>query len=133
MKTKKELLKFFLEKLELWNAFSAEVEKLHIYHDAPEWDCIDNDLNFLFNAVALTDSNNKEIRVANRLKDNTYLDQLINNEDLGQWTLLFAITDLCEYAGLDSREPKVFEDLPAQASIYVIVERVYKVARLKGA
>ena len=108
--------------------FSAEVRKLHEYFGTPEWDCIDDNLRFLFNAVNLAMIYNKALRVASRLDDRTYLDQLINNEDLGSFTLTFAITDLCEYAGLDAEDPRVWHNIPDQASIMDIVKKVYSVA-----
>lgn len=130
MKTRKELLKSFLESLQLWDLFSAELRKLHEYFGVAEWDCIDNDLRFLFNAISLLTPECGDFRVVSRLKDETYLEQLMNNEDLGSFTFAFAIADLCEYAGLQSEDPRVWHDLPEQVSIMGIVEKVYQVAEV---
>ena len=123
MKTKKQLLEFLLKELGLWKAFEKEVEKLHIYEDAPEWDCIDENLDFLFNAIGLLAPDNKEICVANRLKDNTYLDQLVCNEDIGLFMLTFAVVDLCNNAGLNGEE--FLRRLPDKFSIMEVVDGVY--------
>ena len=133
MKTKKEMLKFFLKKIELWDLFSSEVRNLHLHFGAPEWSCVDNDLKFLFNAISLADLDPKEFRVLSRLRDRTYLDQLITNEDLGSLTLVFALSDLCEYVGLEPDDQVVWEYLPEEASIMEIVEQVYFVALAQNA
>ena len=127
-KTKKELLKFFLERLELWDLFSAELRKFHTLFGAPEWSCIDNNLDFLFGSVDLMEIDPKEFRVLARLKDKDYLTQLMVNEDLGAFTFAFAIADLCVFAGLDGEEQSVWHNIPDPASIMDIVEKVYDVA-----
>ena len=123
---KRELLKLFLERLGLWSEFENEV---NAGMELPSWDNIDDDLKCLLSALRGIKPNDLCYRVANRITDKTYLDQLINNEDLGSLTLTYALMDLCEYAGLDSQEPRVWDYLPEQVSIMGIVEKVYLVAK----
>lgn len=125
MRTRKELLKFFLEKLGLWSAFEREV---NAGMDLPSWDNTDDNLNRLFEALKLLPPDDPCYRVANRLTDKTYLDQLVNNEDLSSLDLVYGLSDLCKYAGLDSQEPRVWDYLPEQSSIMEIVEKVHDVA-----
>ena len=127
-KTKKELLKFFLERLELWDLFSAELRKFHTLFGAPEWSCVDNNLKFLLGSVDLMEIDPKEFRVLCGLSDSDYLTRLMVNEDLGSFTFAFAIVDLCVYAGLDGEDQRVWHNIPDQASIMDIVEKVYEVA-----
>lgn len=125
MKSKKQLLKFFLEKLELWETFENQVNS---HFDLPEWDNIDENLDFLFKALGLLLPEDSNRLIAGRLKDKTYLDQLINNEDLGQWTLVFALQELCEFAGLASEDPRVWNSTSNQVSIMEYIDKVYRVA-----
>lgn len=129
MKTKKELLKSFLESLQQWDLFSAELRKLHEYFGVAEWACVDNDLVFLFNAISLLTPECGDFKVVTRLKDRTYIGQLIGNEDLGSFTFVFAIEELCEYAGLSSEDSRVWHNLPEQVSVMDVVEKVYQVAK----
>ena len=125
MKTRKELLKFFLEKLGLWNQFEQE---LNSHETLRPWEKIDD---ALWLASSFEDADvvaNKSIRVANRLSDKEYLNQLMLNEDVGSFTFAFAIADLCVYAGLDSEDSQVWKTIPEQASIMCIVDKVYSVA-----
>lgn len=127
-KTKKELLKFFLERLELWDLFSDELRRFHTLFGAPEWSCVDNDLKFLVGSIDLMELEPKDFRVLCGLEDKEYLSRLMENEDLGSFTFAFAVADLCVYAGLKDEDERVFNTIPSPASIMDIVQKVYDVA-----
>lgn len=65
------------------------------------------------------------IRTESDLDDRQLLTRAIKNEDLGQWTLLFAIADLCEYAGMIPN-PSLLDELPNEFSVNDVVAFVYR-------
>ena len=121
MKTDKELLKFFLEKLGLWEKFEQELES---HQDLPSWDKVDDNL-WGSQAFDCKDASSDEsICIASHLSDELYLAKIMNCNEFVQYAYDEALADLLEYAGLDRNEPKVLENIPERASILKIVNIV---------
>ena len=129
MKTKKELLKFFLESLGLWESFSAD---LSAQFWIPSWSHIDDDLKNLFDALNLIKQNKNclilketvNMLIVDQIKNPKFLQQLISEDVVSEDMFRNAVQKTGDFAELSNINSRLFS-INKRTSIFSVVEKVY--------
>ena len=129
MKTKKELLEFFLKNIELWDSFSTE---LAAQFWLPAWDRVDDDLSNLLNMIKFLEEHKNnymlkktaDMLIVNQLENSELIPQMLDEDLISPAKFKYALFELYKFADISGLD-KSWEKIRSNTSVLGIIDKVY--------